>query len=70
MKKILMVCAAVALLGLLSTSCSKGCHCYLRTDVAHLTPVFEDETMNDADCEAQEARMNEEAGFADFYVCK
>ena len=51
------------LLAGLSTSCNKvGCHCYVKTDVAHLAPVYEDETSTKDECKAKEAELNEESG--------
>ncbi len=70
MKKLFVLCASVILLAGLCSSCGKGCHCYLKTDVTHMMPVFEDESMNKSDCQAKEAELNEESGFPDFYNCK
>lgn len=70
MKKLFVLCASVMLVACLTTSCGKGCHCYLKTDVTHAMPVFEDESMSKDDCTAKEAQMNEEAGFPEFYKCK
>ncbi len=70
MKKIIAICFAVVLLAAVSTSCGKGCHCYLKTDITHMMPVFEDENMSKEDCQAMEAQLNDEAGFPDFYNCK
>lgn len=69
MKKALLVIAAVACLAVVSTSCGKGCHCYVKTDITHIAPVFEDESMNKSDCAAKEQALNDEAGM-DFYNCK
>lgn len=69
MKKVLVVFAAVALLATVGTSCSKGCHCYAKTDIYHVAPVFEDETMSKADCDAKQAELNDEWG-ANLYKCK
>jgi hypothetical protein len=63
MKKVLVLVSAVLLLAGLSTSCNKvGCHCYVKTDVAHLAPVYEDETSTKDECKAKEAELNEESG--------
>ena len=69
MKKILVLISAVFMLAAVSTSCSKGCHCYLKTDVTHAVPVFEDESMSKDECKAQEQKLNEEVG-AEIYKCK
>lgn len=69
MKKILVILASVALLAAISTSCGKGCTCYVKTDLYHVSPVFEDENMNKSDCDAKQAELNDEAGM-DFYRCK
>ena len=47
----------------------QGCHCYVKTDVMHLAPAYEDETSTKEECKAMEAQLNEEAGM-DFYKCK
>lgn len=62
MKKVLVIFASVALLAAFSTSCSKGCHCYYKTDLYHVAPVFEDETMSKDDCTAKQAELNELEG--------
>ena len=63
MKKVLVLVSAVLLLAGLSTSCNKvGCHCYVKTDVAHIAPVYEDETSTKDECKAKEAELNEESG--------
>ena len=63
MKKVLVLVSAVLLLAGLSTSCNKvGCRCYVKTDVAHLAPVYEDETSTKDECKAKEAELNEESG--------
>ena len=63
MKKVLVLVSAVLLLAGLSTSCNKvGCHCYVKTDVAHPAPVYEDETSTKDECKAKEAELNEESG--------
>ncbi|MBO7586551.1 MAG: hypothetical protein J6T13_05160 [Bacteroidales bacterium] len=69
MKKILVLVSAAFLLAAVSTSCSKGCHCYVKTDVTHAMAVFEDENMNKDDCKAMEKKLNDEAGL-DMYKCK
>ena len=70
MKKVLVLVSAVFMLAAVSTSCNKtGCHCYLKTDVAHITPpAYEDETSTKEECKAIQDRLNEEAGM-DFYRC-
>ena len=56
MKKLLVLVSAALLLAGLSTSCNKvGCHCYLKTDVMHLAPEYEDETSTKEECQAKEA---------------
>lgn len=63
MKKTLVLVSAVLLLAGITTSCSKtGCHCYFKTDITHVAPVFEDENMSKEDCKAKEAELNEEEG--------
>jgi hypothetical protein len=63
MKKVLVLVSAVLLLAGLSTSCNKvGCHCYVKTDVMHLAPVYEDETSTKDECKAKEAELNSEEG--------
>ncbi len=70
MKKLLVLVSAVFMLAAVSTSCNKtGCHCYVKTDVMHLAPAYEDETSTKEECKAMEAQLNEEAGM-DFYKCK
>ena len=70
MKKVLVLVSAVFMLAVVSTSCNKtGCHCYVKTDVTHITPpVYEDETSTKAECKAMQDKLNEEAGM-DFYRC-
>lgn len=70
MKKVLVIFAAVALLAAVSTSCSKGCKCYATTDIYHVAPVFEDENMSKADCDAKQAELNDELGGGNWYKCK
>lgn len=62
MKKFLVIVSSVLLLAAVSTSCSKGCHCYVKTDIAHVAPVFEDENMDKSECQAKEAELNAEEG--------
>ncbi|MCR4878468.1 MAG: hypothetical protein K5901_04060 [Bacteroidales bacterium] len=62
MKKVIAFVSAVLLLAAVSTSCSKGCHCYMTTDVAHLAPVFEDENMTKSECQAKQDELNEGSG--------
>ncbi|MDD6185338.1 MAG: hypothetical protein PUB29_06910 [Bacteroidales bacterium] len=70
MKKLLVLVSAVFMLAAVSTSCNKtGCHCYVKTDVAHLAPTYEDETSTKEECKAMQDKLNEEAGM-DFYRCK
>lgn len=70
MKKVLAIVSAVLMLAAISTSCNKvGCHCYAKTDVAHLAPVYEDETSNKDECKAMEAQLNEEEGIS-IFKCK
>ncbi len=71
MKKALLLVSAVLLLAAFSTSCSKGCHCYVKTDVTNSFPVFEDESMSKEDCKAMEQKLNEEEGMGmTIYKCK
>lgn len=71
MKKVLVLVSAVFMLAAVSTSCSKGCHCYVKTDVTHAFPVFEDESMGKEDCKAMEQKLNEEEGMGmSVYKCK
>ena len=70
MKKVLVLVSAVFMLAAVSTSCNKtGCHCYVKTDVAHLAPVYEDETSTKDECKAMQNTLNDEVGM-DFYRCK
>ena len=70
MKKVLVLVSAVFMLAAVSTSCSKtGCHCYVKTDVMHLAPVYEDETSTKDECKTVEAQLNEEEGL-NIYKCK
>ncbi|MBR3559472.1 MAG: hypothetical protein IKN78_11445 [Bacteroidales bacterium] len=69
MKKMLVLVSAVLLLAGISTSCSKGCHCYYKTDVAHMVPLFEDESMGKSECQAKQDEMNAEEGI-DIVRCK
>lgn len=70
MKKVLAIVSAVLMLGFISTSCNKvGCHCYVKTDIAHLAPVYEDETSTKDECKAKQAELNEEEGM-NIYTCK
>ncbi len=70
MKKVLAIVSAVLLLAAVSTSCNKvGCHCYFKTDIAHLAPEYEDETSTKDECKAKEAELNENAGM-NAYSCK
>ena len=62
MKKVLVIFASVALLAAISTSCSKGCHCYYKTDLYHVAPVYEDETMTNDECNAKQAQLNDLEG--------
>ena len=63
MKKVLVLVSAVFMLAAVSTSCNKtGCHCYVKTDIMHLAPVYEDETSTKEECKAIEAELNEEEG--------
>jgi len=63
MKKVLAIVSAVIILAAISTSCNKtGCHCYLKTDVTHAMPVYEDNDMSKADCQAKEDELNQEMG--------
>lgn len=69
MKKVLVLVSAVFMLAAISTSCNKtGCHCYVKTDVMHMMPEYEDETSTKEECKAIEERLNAEAGM-DFYRC-
>lgn len=70
MKKVLAIASAVLMLAAISTSCNKaGCHCYVKTDIAHLAPVYEDETSTKDECKAIEAQLNEDEGM-NIYKCK
>ena len=70
MKKVLVLVSAVFMLAAVSTSCNKtGCHCYVKTDIMHLAPVYEDETSTKEECKAIEAQLNEEEGM-NIYKCK
>ena len=70
MKKVLVLVSAVFMLAAVSTSCNKtGCHCYVKTDIMHLAPVYEDETSTKEECKAIEAELNEEEGM-NIYKCK
>ena len=63
MKKVLVLVSAVLLMAGLSTSCNKlGCHCYVKTDIMHVAPMYEDETSTKEECKAKEAELNEEEG--------
>jgi len=63
MKKVLVLVSAVLMLAGLSTSCNKvGCHCYLKADVMHVAPEYEDETSTKEECQAKEAELNAEWG--------
>lgn len=69
MKKVLAVVSAVLMLAAISTSCNKtGCECYIKTDVTHMAPVFQDESMSKSDCQAKQKELNDEAGI-DMYRC-
>lgn len=70
MKKVLVIFASVALLAAVSTSCGKGCKCYSTGDIYHVAPVFEDESMSKADCDAKEVELNDEVGGGSWYNCK
>jgi hypothetical protein len=70
MKKVLVLVSTVLLLAAVSTSCNKtGCHCYLKADLFHVAPEYEDETSTKEECKAIEADLNEEAGM-NAYKCK
>lgn len=70
MKKALTLIAALFILAFVASSCNKtGCYCYVKTDVSHIAPVFEDENMSKSDCKAKQDELNAEAGM-DFYRCK
>lgn len=70
MKKVLVLVSAVFMLAAVSTSCNKtGCHCYVKTDIMHIAPVYEDETSTKEECKAIEAQLNEEEGM-NIYKCK
>jgi ABC-type phosphate/phosphonate transport system substrate-binding protein len=70
MKKVLVLVSAVFMLAAVSTSCNKtGCHCYVKTDIMHLAPVYDDETSTKEECKAIEAQLNEEEGM-NIYKCK
>ena len=59
------------MLAAITTSCSKGCHCYIKSDVTHSFPVFEDENMNEEECQAMEQKLNEEEAMGvSIYKCK
>lgn len=66
MKKVLCVLAAVAMVAIFATSCSKGCSCYIKTDIYKTTPFFEDADMSAADCDAKEVELNADM---DIYSC-
>ena len=69
MKKLLVLVSAVFMLAAVSTSCNKtGCECYIKTDVTHMAPVFQDENMSKSDCQAKQKELNDEAGI-DMYRC-
>jgi hypothetical protein len=69
MKKVMVLVSAVFMLAAVSTSCNKtGCHCYVKTDVMHVAPAYEDETSTKEECKAMQDKLNEEAGM-DFYRC-
>ena len=72
MKKVLAIVSAVFMLAAVSTSCNKtGCHCYVKTDVMHLAPVYEDETSTKDECKTMEKKLNEEEGAGmNVYTCK
>ena len=70
MKKVLVLVSAVFMLAVVATSCNKtGCECYIKTDVTHMAPVFQDENMSSSDCKAKQDELNAEAGI-DMYRCK
>jgi ABC-type phosphate/phosphonate transport system substrate-binding protein len=70
MKKVLVLVSAVFMLAVVSTSCNKtGCHCYVKTDIMHIAPEYEDETSTKEECKAIEQRLNEEEGI-NIYKCK
>lgn len=70
MKKVLVIVSAALMLVAISTSCSKvGCHCYAKTDIAHIAPVYEDETSTKDECKAMETKLNEEEGI-NIFKCK
>lgn len=70
MKKVLVLVSAVFMLAAVSTSCNKtGCHCYVKTDIMHIAPVYEDETSTKEECKAIEAQLNEDEGM-NIYKCK
>ena len=70
MKKVFVLVSAVFMLAVVSTSCNKtGCHCYIKTDIMHLMPEYEDETSTKEECKAIETRLNEEEGM-NIYKCK
>jgi len=63
MKNILIFVSSALLLACISTSCNKtGCHCYVKSDIMHLAPVYEDETSTKEECKAKESELNEEEG--------
>ncbi len=69
MKKVLVIVSAVFMLAAVSTSCNKtGCHCYVKTDVMHMAPVYEDATSNKEECKAMEQKLNDEEGVS-IYKC-
>jgi len=69
MKKVLVLVSAVFMLAAVATSCNKtGCHCYVKTDVMHMVPQYEDETSTKEECKAIEKRLNEEEG-VNIYKC-
>jgi hypothetical protein len=63
MKKVLVLVSAVLMLAAVSTSCNKkGCHCYLKADVMHVAPEYEDETSTKEECDAIQAELNDDWG--------
>ena len=72
MKKVLVIVSAVFMLAAITTSCGNktGCHCYVKTDIAHLAPVYEDETSTKDECKAMEKQLNDEEGMGmNVYKC-
>lgn len=63
MKKVLVLVSAVLMLAAVSTSCNKkGCHCYLKADLMHVSPEYEDETSTKEECMAMQDQLNDEWG--------